>query len=311
MKSISIENKKENKPKDFNDIINKIDSMKYMDIEKPIIHSNQILVEVYATSVTADELIWPETWISEKKFIIPCHDISGVVIEIGNEIKKFNVRDEVFGLIDFHKNGALSKYAVVTENEIALKPRFQDHIFSSSVPLVCLTAWEALIDIGKLKKGETVLIHGSSGGVGSYSVQIAKWIGANVIASGSKNNKDYIYNLGADKFIDYTEENFENEVKNVDLVLDTVGINAFEKSINVLRNEGRLISIASNSYDEEKKYISKINTKNLEKISELIDKQIIKIYISNIIDFNENSVKKAFKVVQERHTKGKVVIKIK
>lgn len=325
MRCICIENDKNNKPRDFNDIINKINHLKFMDIEKPIINSNQILIEVHATSITADELIWPETWDSEKKIIIPCHDVSGVVIEVGSEIKKFNVGDEIFGLINFHKNGALSEYAIVVENEISKKPKKLNHVFSSSVPLVCLTAWESLIDIGKLKKDETILIHGSSGGVGSYSIQIAKWIGANVIASGSTKNKAFIYSLGADKFIDYTKEDFENITKDVDLVLDTVGIEVFEKSINVLKNGGRLISLASNSYNEKEKHILKIkskninvewfivspNEKNLEKISYLIDQEIIKVYIDKIINFEEKDIKQAFNIVQERHTKGKIVINIK
>src|SRR5262249_44830030 len=150
-------------------------------------------------------------------------DFSGVIEQIGTGIDHFKPGDEVYGRPDMSRNGAYAQYIAVSEHEVAFKPHSVDHIHAAAVPLAALTAWQSILDTGVLKSKERVLIHAAAGGVGIYAVQLAKWKGASVIGTASARNHEFLKDLGADEVVDYQEHAFEDVVRDVDLVLDTIG----------------------------------------------------------------------------------------
>ncbi|HSZ87681.1 MAG TPA: NADP-dependent oxidoreductase, partial [Puia sp.] len=201
--------------------------LKLEDAPQPKPAADELLIKVYATSVN------PIDWkiregARKEKFpinfpLIPGWDVSGVIAETGNEVKNFKKRDKVYSRTDPTKNGTYAEYVVVKADQVNRKPETIDHIKAAAVPLAGLTAWQGLFDHGKLNSGERVLIHGASGGVGTFAVQFAKWKGAYVIGTSSEKNVDFLKELGADEVIDYKKENFEDRLHDVDLVFDTIG----------------------------------------------------------------------------------------
>jgi NADPH:quinone reductase-like Zn-dependent oxidoreductase len=172
-------------------------------------------------------------------------DISGVVESLGKNANKFKIGDAVFGMVRFPEIGsAYAEYVAVPEAHLALKPATIDHVQAAAFPLVTLTAWQALFEAGNLTKGERLLIQGAAGGVGHVAVQIAKWKGAHVIGTGSTNNVDFLRELGVDEVIDYSITRFEDAVEPVDMVFNCVGGDLLTRSFAVIKEGGRLISIA-------------------------------------------------------------------
>jgi NADPH:quinone reductase-like Zn-dependent oxidoreductase len=178
---------------------------------------------------------------------VPGHEFSGVVIALGNDARGFNVGDEIYGMNDWFGDGATAEFCVALPQHIARKPATLSHAAAASVPVAALTAWQGLMDRAKLKAGERVLIHGGAGAVGLYAVQIAHMLGGHIITTVSGADIDFVKRLGADETIDYTVSRFENEVQDVDVVFDTVGGNTLERSWNVVRPGGRMLTIAADS----------------------------------------------------------------
>src|SRR2546430_9698080 len=173
-------------------------------------------------------------------------DVSGTVEEVGPGPAaegRFKKGDEVYSLPDPTRDGAYADYIVVRESELALKPKSLHHIRAAAVPLAALTAWQSLFDIAQLQPGQRVLIHGGSGGVGHFAVQLAKWKGAYVIATASTKNQELLRELGADETIDYTRQRFEDVARNIDIVLDPIGGDTQERSWQVLKKGGILLSV--------------------------------------------------------------------
>src|SRR4030095_2549148 len=200
--------------------------LKYEDVPRPEPQADQIVVRVIAAGVNpVDGMIRSGMFANEKRAfpIILGGDIAGVVEKVGSKITKFKVGDPVFAYVSLDNSGGYAQYALVTEREAAPKPKSLTYVEAAAVPIVALTAWEALVDTAKLSAGQTVLIHGGSGGVGSFAIQIAKARGAKVIATASTANQDFLKQLGADVPIDYTKQKFEDVAKDVDVVLDSIG----------------------------------------------------------------------------------------
>src|SRR6266436_6889375 len=200
--------------------------LKYEDVPRPEPKEDQILVRVIAAGVNpVDEAARSER--SAKFFgitlpFIPGYDIAGIVEKTGGKITKFKTGDSVYAYLSLTKGGGYAEYAVASEVEAAAKPKSISFVEAAGVPVVALTAWQALIDTAKLGAGQTVLIHGGSGGVGTFAIQIAKARGAKVIATASTANQDFLKQLGADVAIDYTKTKFEDVAKNVDVVHDSI-----------------------------------------------------------------------------------------
>ena len=206
-----------------------------------------VLVKVAACGITHNELDWP-IWTCRaghhRTSIIPGHDVSGVVAEMGFGTAGFAVGDEVFGLTDQLRDGAAAEYVAVEARNVALKPRTLDHVHAAAVPRAGLTAWQGLFDHGKLAKGQTVVIHGAGGAVGSMAVQLARWAGAEVIGTGRSHSRPLVTELGADRFVALDADRLEDAAGQADLVFDTIGGEVLARSPALLRPGGTLVSVA-------------------------------------------------------------------
>jgi NADPH:quinone reductase-like Zn-dependent oxidoreductase len=205
-----------------------------------------VLVKVAACGITHNELDWP-VWTCRaghrRASIIPGNEVSGVVAALGYGTAGFAVGDEVFGLTDQLRDGAAAGYVAVEARNVALKPRTADHVHAAAVPRAGLTAWQALFDHGKLARGETVVIHGAGGAVGSTAVQLARWAGAQVIGTGRSHSRPLVTELGADRFIALDADRLEDAAGQADLVVDTIGGEVLARSPALLRPGGTLVTI--------------------------------------------------------------------
>ena len=170
---------------------------------------------------------------------------------MGSDVFNFKKGEEVYSRPDPTRNGTYAEYVVVKASQVNRKPKSIDHYHAAAIPLAGLTAWQGLFNHGQLKSGQKVLIHAASGGVGTYAVQFAKWKGAYVIGTASKENFNFLYTLGADEVIDYKNEKFEDKVKDADLVFDLVGGDTQKRSLQVLKKGGRLITTVQPGNQEE------------------------------------------------------------
>jgi NADPH:quinone reductase-like Zn-dependent oxidoreductase len=222
----------------------------------------------------------------------------------------------VFAYVSLNNSGGYAPYALVTEREAAAKPKSLTHVEAAAVPIVALTAWQALVDTAKLSAGQTVLIHGGSGGVGSFAIQIAKARGAKVIATASTANQDFLKKLGADVAIDYTKQKFEDIAKDVDVVLDSIGRDTLARSYAVVKKGGIIVSLVARPKESElnKHGIrgtalnAEPNSEELAEIGKLIDDKKIKVIVSQTFPLSE--AMKAQEQVATGHTRGKIVLKV-
>lgn len=294
--------------------------LKFEDAPKPKPNADEVLIKVYATAVN------PVDWkiregLRKEKFpttfpLTMGWDVSGVVEETGSEVKNFKPGDEVYSRPDPTKNGAYAEYITVKENQVSLKPNNVDHETAAAVPLAGVTAWQGLFDHGQLQAGQKVLIHAASGGVGTFAIQFAKWKGAYVIGTASEKNIDFLKQLGADEVIDYKKEKFEERLKDIDLVFDTLGGDTQKRSLQVLRNGGRLITTLKAENQEEAKaknihiegYTAQSYPDQLKQIADLIDEGKVKPVIAKIFPLEQAA--EAQKESKEGHTRGKIVLKV-
>src|SRR5437667_11448919 len=225
------------------------DHLVYEDVPQPHPDPGEVLVRVYATGVIANELKWDETYQtkagSPRALPIPGRDLSGVVEAVGHGVTAPARGNEVYAMLDYGCDGAEAEFTIALPKELAPKPRTLDHVQAAAVPLTALTAWQALFEHACLGEGQTILIHGAAGGVGVFAVQLARHAGAHVIATASARNHDFLRELGADEIIDYTTTRFEDVVQRVDVVFDTVGGDTLQRSWQVVKPGGVLVSVVS------------------------------------------------------------------
>ena len=209
-----------------------------------------VLVRVAACGITHNELDWP-IWTCRaghrRTSVIPGHEVSGVVAAVGFGTAWFDVGDEVFGLTDQLRDGAAAEYVAVEARNVARKPRTVDHVHAAAVPRAGLTAWQGLFDHGQLAKGQTVVIHGAGGAVGSMAVQLARWAGAEVIGTGRSHSRPLVMELGADRFVALDAEDLVGPAGSADLVFDTVGGDVLARSADLLRPGGTLVTIKADA----------------------------------------------------------------
>jgi len=299
------------------------EQLKLRDVPNPVASGNEVLIEMHATSI--NPIDWKIRYGGLKEvmpFIFPLilgWDAAGVVIKVGENVSSFKTGDRVFARPNTTANGTYAEYITVAEDLVVKIPeniRFEE---AASVPLAGETAWQCLVDIGKIKSGDHVLIHAGAGGVGSLAIQIAKSFGAYVTTTGSIKNEALLKSLGADKVINYEKVEFEKELKNYDLVFDTLGNDIQEKSFEVLRKGGTLVSIVQTPSNEKaKKYgvnavfhMLKPSGQDLEKLANLMAKGKLKAVIGKIFEFNEVGLQNAHALSESHHAKGKIIIKIK
>ena len=292
--------------------------LKFEDVPRPRPKEDEALVRVIASGVNpADPLTLSGKYAREFGThlpLIPGYDIAGIVEKVGANVTKLKVGDAVYGYPTF--GGGWADYVTVREWEVAAKPRSLNFVEAAAIPMGALTAWQALLDVAKLQSGQTILIHGASGGVGSFAVQIAKSHGARVIATASTANQDLLKQLGADLAIDYTKTRFEDVARDVDAVLDPVGKETLARSYGVVKKGGIVMSlVALPDRAELKKHGIRgaaisvhPDATDLTEIAHLIDAGKMKPIVTQVLPLSEAIA--AQQQAATHHTRGKVVLRI-
>lgn len=291
----------------------------YEDAPRPKPSRGEVLIRVHAAGVNPVDWKAREGYLKQRHPSLPLilgWDVSGVVQATGAGVAGLKKGDEVYALADIARDGAYAEYIVIRESEVALKPKSIDHIHAAAIPLAALTAWQVLFDAAQLKSGQTVLIHGAAGGVGSFAVQLAKWRGAHIIGTASRVNQDFLRNLGADETIDYTGTRFEDVVHDVDVVLDALGGDTQKRSWKVLKKGGMLVSIVSRPSPEEaiahgvlQAYVFvQPNVEQLTEIAKLVDSGKLRPVVETVLPLAE--ARRAHELSQTGHTRGKIVLRV-
>jgi NADPH:quinone reductase-like Zn-dependent oxidoreductase len=293
------------------------DVVNYVDVERPEPKTDEVLVKVCFAGVN------PIDWkirngagerLGLKLPIFLGGEIAGIIEKIGRDVKDFKEGDAVYGIVP---SGGYAEYAIAKIGEIATKPQSLDFENAAATPLGALTAWQAMFDLANLSSGQRILITAASGGVGSLAVQIAKAKGAFVIGMASGRNEAFVRDLGADEFVDYTKQNFEEVVKDVDVVFDTVGGDTFEKAFQTLKPGGFLVTaVQFPSVEKAQEFgvnaarvYCKPNVEQLAAIGKLVDEGKLKAHVSTILPLEE--VKKAHQLSESGRTSGKIVLQIR
>ena len=291
------------------------DVLKYEDAPRPQPKDDEVLIRVMAAAVNPVDVFIREGR-SNQFPLIPGMDVAGVVEQAGNTVTKFKPGAAVYAYLSFEEQGGYAEFAVAKQDHVALKPRSIDFEHAAAVPLAATTAWQALVEKAGLSAGQTVLIHGGSGGVGTFAVQIAKARGAKVIATASTANQDLLKELGVDQSIDYTTTKFEDVVKDVDVVLNAVRGDTLGRSYSVVKKGGIIVSITGQPDPGELQRHGIRGTglgahpdaKVLEELAKLIDAGKITPIVSAVVPLAD--VAKAHEQIASRHTRGKIVLKI-
>jgi NADPH:quinone reductase-like Zn-dependent oxidoreductase len=320
-------------------------ALRLAEMPTPELRDDEVLVEVHAAGVNQLDFKLRD---GEFKLILPYrlplilgHDVAGVVVKAGPQAHKFKVGDEVYARVDDFRIGTFAEFVPVRESSLALKPRGLTMEQAASIPLVGLTAWQALVEIARLKKGQKVFIQAGSGGVGTFAIQLAKHLGASVATTTSAANVALVKSLGADVVVDYKTQNFEDVLHDYDLVLNSQDGQTLDKSLLVLKAGGQLISISGPPDPAFGKAIGapgfvklimrllssgvrrranrrglsyaflfmKANGAQLQEITRLIEAGAIRPVIDQVFPFESSNA--ALSYVESGRVKGKVVIKIK
>lgn len=292
--------------------------LKYEDAPRTEPAEGELLVEVIGAGVNPVDWKIREGRLQNRlKFplpFVPGWDLAGIVAGTGTGVTRFKTGDHVYAHPHFSPKGTYAQYAVVVESEATLKPKSIDYIHAAGAPLCALSAWQALFDAAHLQAGQTVLIHGAAGGVGTFAVQLAKWRGARVIGTASGGNLEFIRSLGVDLPLNYMTTPFEGELSDVDVVLDTIGGETQERSWRVLKKDGILVSIVSPPSDElaaahharHAFAFVQPNADQLAEIGKLLDSKKIRVVLYTSIPLIQAS--EAHVLSQRGHVRGKIVL---
>lgn len=313
-------------------------------VAEPVVREHDVLVQIHAASVN---LLDSKIRNGEFKLILPYapplilgHDVAGIITQTGSNVTKFKVGDEIYARPADHRIGTFAEYISIHEDDLALKPKNITMEEAASIPLVGLTAWQALVERADLKKGQNVFIQAGSGGVGTFAIQLAKHLGATVATTASEKSFGLLKNLGADILIDYKTQDFEKVLKNYDVVLNSQDPKTLEKSLKILAPNGQAISISGPPTPE---FAKKINAswlvktvislisfgirkkakklsvnysflfmtaqgEQLQKIAKLVESGIIKPVVDKVFTFENTN--EALAYVESGRAKGKVVITV-
>ncbi len=288
------------------------------DAPRPVCNAEDVLIRVVGASVN------PVDWKIRRGYLkemipyampfVPGWDVSGVVEEVGAKVSRFKVGDAVYSRPDIARNGTYAEFIAVRESEVAFKPRTVSHIEAAVLPLAGITAWEGLVNVGKVAPGQRVLVHAAAGGVGSLAVQIAKAHGAHVIGTASAANRALVESLGADEFVDYRTTALRDAVRDVDLVLDTMGGETQAASWAVMAPGGLLVSMVS---DPSKAAAAYPNLRSafifigpdaplLERLAALVDEGKVRPLIG--AEFALQDIRRAHVLSESGHVRGKIAL---
>ena len=303
------------------------DKLQLMDLPLPEVKENEILIKIKAAGVNPVDWKIREGYIKDLfpyDFpIILGWDAAGIVKQAGSKVTRFKEGDEIFAYCrkpSVH-GGAYAEYIVLEEEHAAIKPKNISFEEAASIPLAALTAYQSLFDAAKIKAGETVLIHAAAGGVGGFGVQLAKDHGAVVWATASGGNKEYVKNLGAFQVVDYTQEDFRKVIRSqnpdgVDVVFDCVGGEVLQKSVEIVKRGGRLVTIVDDPTglarsDIHKEFVFVApNRTQLTELALMVEQGRLKTHLSQVFPFGLEEARKAHELSESGHTRGKMVIAV-
>ncbi len=321
------------------------DRVRAGDVPDPELRENDVLVQIHAAGVNLlDSKIRTGEFKLILRYRLPLilgHDVAGVVVRVGSRVRRFKPGDEVYARPADGRIGAFAEFLAIKEDDVAIKPKALSMEEAASIPLVGLTAWQALIERANLRKGQKVFIQAGSGGVGTFAIQLAKHVGATVATTTSTDNVNLVRSLGADIVIDYKKDDFGHVLSDYDVVLNSLDKLTLEKSLRVLKPGGRLISISGPpdsdfardigaswmlrvamrvlSYGVRVKakrhkvnysfLFMKANGAQLAEITGLIDSGIIRPVVDRVFPFD--STNEAMAYVEAGRAKGKVVVQVR
>ena len=320
-------------------------ALRFGDMPEPALRDDDVLVEIHAAGLNpVDSKIRD----GEFKAILPYrppfilgHDVAGTVVRVGSNVRRFKPGDEVYARPRDGRVGTFAEFIAINEADVALKPKNLTMEEAASIPLVGLTAWQVLVERAKLKKGQKVLIHAGSGGVGTFAIQLAKHLGATVATTTSTANIELVKSLGADVVIDYKKQDFEKVLSGYDVVLNSLDGDTLQKSLNVLKPGGKLISISGPpdpdfareqglnwflqqvmrllSFGIRRKakgrqisysfLFMRANGEQLSQITSLIEAGIIRPVMDRVFPFEATN--EALAYIETGRSKGKVVVKLR
>ena len=293
--------------------------LKYEDVPRPEPQPGEVLIQVRAASINPFDLALREGWLAS---MIPLQlpaiagvDVAGIVMATGEGVTDFSIGQDVYGFMSRY-SGAYAEYATVASETLAPHPQRLDSVQAASVPLAATAAWQALFDVGAVKAGQKVLVHGGAGGVGTFAVQLAKLRGAHVLATTVGQNVEYVQRLGADEVIDYSIMLFETVAHAVDVVLDLVGGETQQRSWGVLKAGGILVSLLEPpSQEDAAKYGVRAaflgaqpSSGLLKELADLLDRGQIKPHVDKVFPLEQ--ARQAQELKRNSHIQGKIVLKI-
>jgi NADPH:quinone reductase-like Zn-dependent oxidoreductase len=291
-----------------------IEGLVYEDAPDPQPAVGDVLVQVRAASFTPTELMWP-LWTDrsghDRASMTPAHEGSGVVVGLGYGTAGVSVGDEVFGLIDGYRDGWAAEYVAIEARSVAPKPATVDFVEAAAVPQAGLTSWQALFDHGHLQSGQTVLIHGAGGGVGSIGVQLARWAGARVIGTGRASARERVLELGADEFVDVEPDGWETAIEPVDLVYDAIGGAVLARSPAIIKPGGALVSVMAPPQTDRDDirtvhFVRDPSGAQLREIARLVDDGTLRPQVGAVYPLAD--AREAFMAKSTKHIPGKVVL---
>ena len=305
MKAVRIQ-----KPKGFEGI----EGLVYEDAPDPQPAIGDTLVQVRAASFTPTELTWP-LWTDraghDRAPLIPAHEGSGIVVALGYGAAGVSVGDEVYGLIDGYRDGWAAEYVTIEARSLAPKPTTVDFVEAAAIPQAGLTSWQALFDHGGLESGQTVVIHGAGGGVGSMAVQLARSAGAHVVGTGRANARQRVLEVGADDFVDVERDGWETAVGQVDLVYDTIGGDVLAHSPAIVKPGGALVSVMAPPQTDRTDiravhFVRDPSGVQLRDIARLVDEGTLRPDVGAVYPLA--AAREAFMAKSTEHIPGKVVL---
>jgi NADPH:quinone reductase-like Zn-dependent oxidoreductase len=285
----------------------------YEDAPDPVPAVGDVLVEVHACGFTASELYWP-IWTDrnghERTVIVPGQEVSGVVVELGFGTAGVAVGDEVYGLTDAYRDGAAAGLIAVEARDVAPMPTSVDHVHAAALPQAGLTSWQALFTHGELTAGQTVVVHGAAGAVGSMAIQLARTVDARVVATGRSGHRSVALELGADDFVGLDQDGWEEAVGQADLVFDTIGGDVLERSPAIVRPGGALISVVAPPPASDGirtlNFIREPNREQLGEIARLVDAGTIRPQVGAVYPLAEG--REAFTAKSTPGIPGRVIL---
>jgi NADPH:quinone reductase-like Zn-dependent oxidoreductase len=291
-----------------------IDGLVYDDAADPVPAVGDALVQVHAAGFTPTELTWP-IWTDQlghdRAPLIPAHELSGVVVSLGWGTAGVEVGDEVYGLINGYRDGAAAEYIAIEARDLAPKPETVDHVHAAAVPQAGLTSWQALFDHGHLEAGQSVVIHGAGGSLGTTAVQLAHWAGAHVIGTGRSKARSLALELGADTFVDLEQDGWEDAVGQVDVVFATIGGDVLNRSSAIVKPGGALVSVAGPPQTDREDirtvhFVREGNRGQLVELARLVDSGHLRPQVGAVYPLADT--REAFMAKSTQSIPGKVVL---